>query len=479
MVNNHHFILAGLLTGILPGFSGCSSGDSASKPNILFIITDQQNANMLSCTGNPHVKTPHLDKLAQSGIRFEQTYASNPVCAPSRFSLMTGLMPSQVHGEDNSLMGKLIPEELLTSSLGIVFRTAGYETVYGGKVHLPGVRRGESNDVSPYGFRSISGDEREELAQSCAGFINQQHEKPFLLVASFINPHDICFMVVNDFRKSKNEAPTGNNAWEKLQQALQIPEGVSEDLFFETICPPLPVNFELPANEFPEAAGSIKPHAQFGRDNWGEKDWRLHRWAYKNLTELVDGKIGVVLKALRESGLEENTIVVFTSDHGDMDAAHRLEHKAVFYEESVRVPMIISWKGKIKPGLVDNETLIINGLDLLPTLCDFAGINIPENKPGVSLKNVALGKQKQPARSYVVSETLGARMVYDGEWKYMVAGNEEQHEMLFHLKNDPGEMTNLSTNPAYADQLTRCRKLLTDWYNDKNIPLSEAYIRTE
>jgi arylsulfatase A-like enzyme len=466
----------------LLGTIGCSPvGENPAKPNIIFIFTDQQSAKMLSCAGNPHVQTPHLDKLAQSGIRFEQTFVTNPVCSPSRFSLMTGLMPSQVNGEDNMLMmGQDIPQELLDNSLGVLFRNAGYETVYGGKVHLPGHGGNDfSNDVSQYGFSVLTDDDRDELAEISARFIRQKHDKPFLLVASFINPHDICFMVINEMRKARNENPIGGIAWKKLQQALRIPDGVSEDEFFNNICPPLPDNFEPPSNEFPAAAGSIKPHAQYGRDQWGEKEWRLHRWAYKNLTELVDRKIGTILQALYESEYDDNTIVVFTSDHGDMDGSHRLEHKSVFYDESVRVPLIFRWKGKTEPGKVDKSTLVINGLDLLPTLCDFAGIAIPENMPGVSLKNVVTGNQKELVRDYVVSETLGARMVFDGEWKYMAAGNPEQHEMLFNLKNDPGEMHNLALETQHSEQLQRCRKMLTDWYAKKDIRLDKAFMREE
>ncbi|HSH20619.1 MAG TPA: sulfatase/phosphatase domain-containing protein, partial [Draconibacterium sp.] len=251
---------------------------------------------------------------------------------------------------------------------------------------------------------------------------------------------------------------------------------ISEEYFFEKICPPLPDNFEIPANEFPEAAGSILPHAQYGRDYWGEREWRLHRWAYKNLTELVDREVGTVLQTLYDSRLDKNTIIVFTSDHGDMDSSHRLEHKSVFYDESVRVPLIMSWKDKIQPGLVDKNNMVINGLDLLPTLCDFAGIKIPENAPGISLKNVVTGKQKKQVRDYVVSETLGARMVFDGEWKYMIAGNAEQLEMLFNLKNDPGEMHNLALQTEYNEQLVRCRKLLSEWYGKHKIPLDKAYL---
>ncbi|MCK4920448.1 MAG: sulfatase-like hydrolase/transferase [Bacteroidales bacterium] len=470
-------ILLGLLSFFKPSLTANLHASDKNRPNIILILTDQQNANMLSYVGNPYVSTPNLDNLAQSGILFEQTFASNPVCAPSRFSLMTGLMPSQINGEDNgSVMRKKVPSDILNNSLGILFRNEGYETVYGGKVHLPGGQEGKANDVTKYGFRKLTNDSRDKLPGVCAEFLKQKHEKPFFLVASFINPHDICYKVINDWRKSLNEDPKGGVAWKTLQQALKLPEGVSEEHFFEKICPPLPDNFNISDDEFLEAAGPTKPFTIFGRENWTEKDWRLYRWAYKNLTELVDQKIGTLLQALYESDYDENTIVVFTSDHGEMDASHRLEHKSVFYNESVKIPLIIRWKGEIEPGLVDKNNLVINGLDLLPTLCDLAGIKIPKNTPGVSLKKVITGSKKKLNRDYIVGEALWARMVYDGEWKYMIAGNSEQHEMLFNLKNDPGEMCNLALEKEYKEQLERCRKLLIKWYKQNNISLNKAYV---
>jgi choline-sulfatase len=448
---------------------------SSTKPNILFIITDQQAATMLSCGGNEYVKTPNLDKLSDSGVRFNRAYATNPVSVPSRFSMMTGFMPSQVNAEANDLLKKNVPEEVLSGAMGFVFKEAGYKTVYGGKIHLPGTS-GEYDNVGLYGFKNISLDYREKLAETCANYIKQKHDSPFIMVASFMNPHDICYMAVNAWNIARNQKPMLGEPWKILQNAIKIPSGMSEEVFFKTVCPPLPENFEVPNGELPEAVGLNAAFMKYVREKWGEREWRLHRWAYKNLTEIVDKEIGIVLKALEDSKIENNTLVVFTSDHGDMDASHRLEHKGVFYEESVRVPLILKWKGHINPGVVDNDNLVMTGLDIFSTLCDFAAISKPANLNGVSLKNILTGENPNPKREYIVSETKNARMLLTKEWKYMVSGNSVKEEMLFNLKADPGEMENLAQKPQHKKEIVKCRELLVKWYTENNLLINQKYI---
>ena len=184
--------------------------------------------------------------------------------------------------------------------------------------------------------------------------------------------------------------------------------------FVEKHCPPLPANHDVPENE-PECIMdkyiNPRPFQAYTRTKWTKNQWRLHRWAYCRLTEMVDGKIGMLLDALREAKIENNTLVVFTSDHGDMDSAHKLEHKQVLYEESVRVPFIMSYKGVIPKGMVNDNHLISNGLDLLPTLCDYAGIEIPKDLPGMSLRSLAEGRNPDKWRDFVVSESQNGRML--------------------------------------------------------------------
>ncbi|MBI5818201.1 MAG: sulfatase-like hydrolase/transferase [Verrucomicrobia bacterium] len=451
-----------------------------SRPNILLIITDQQHAGMLSCAGNSHLKTPNLDNLARTGARFDRAYCGNPVCVPSRFCMMSGTMPSRIGMETNGEIGAEVPQEILHDAMGTVFRRAGYQTVYGGKTHVPG--HGKKGRIESYGFDSITTDSRDELAVTCAKFLREKHERPFLLVASFINPHDICYMAIRAWKNS-GTAPKGARitplsppAIQYLDAALQLPAGVSEEEFFRSVCPPLPANHGIPDGELSVFGDKQAGFRGYVRQHWTDRDWRLHRWAYARLTERVDAEIGRVLTALRESGLEKNTLVIFTSDHGDLDAAHRFEHKSLLYEEAVHVPMIVSWKGVTQAGLVDRDHLVSTGLDLIPTLCDFAGVPKPAALKGRSVKSLAEGKPDGHWRNHLVVETQQARLVLAERWKYMVGASGEIREMITDLARDAGEMKNLAPDPAYRERLETGRRLLKEWYESHDLKLDPKYV---
>ncbi len=454
--------------GALPGLAVWAG--EAKCPNVIYVFTDQQHAGMMSCTGNPHLQTPAMDSLARTGVRFERAYSANPVCVPSRVAMLTGHFPSRFGMQSNGELGTTkIPDSVLQQSLGSLFRSAGYRTVYGGKTHVPG-------KIEQYGFEVLTGDQRQTLADSCVQFLQQKHEQPFLLVASFINPHDICYMAINDFERAggsglkgkakkaaKKDSPTAPHQV-ALAAALQRPAGLSDEEFLAQL-PPLPANLEPPQGEPDILAGAshgtgFRAHA-FA--NWGERQWRLHRWAYCRLTELVDREIGQVLQTLRDTGLEDNTLVVFSSDHGDHDGAHRLEHKSTFYEEAARVPFIVSYKGVTKPGLVDRTHVVSSGLDLIPTLCDFAGIAVPPDLPGRSVRALAEGRDPGVWRPFVVSETHYGRMVCSGRFKYCVYESGERRESLVDLVADPGEMQNLAAAPEHASVLQQHRDCLRQW----------------
>jgi arylsulfatase A-like enzyme len=450
-----------------------------NRPNVLFIMTDQQHGCMMSCTGNKWLKTPALDRLASSGISFERAYACNPVCVPNRFSLQTGLMPSAIGMGQNSDSGEAaLTDIMLRQSLGRIFRKAGYETVYGGKVHLPG----KMNNVENLGYRKLTGDSRQGLADACAKFIKGQHTKPFFLFASFINPHDICYMAINDFRRTRGEAPVGNTDSRTCETVLARARK-SRDIsaFVEANCPPLPANHGVPEAE-PECITqkyvNARPFRAYIREKWTKNQWRLHRWAYCRLTEMVDKEIGTLLDALREAGLEDNTLIVFTSDHGDMDSAHKMEHKSVLYEESVRVPFIMSYKGRIHAGLVDDTHLVSNGLDLLPTLCDYAGIERPQGLHGMSLRPLAEGKNTKQWRDFVVSESQNGRMLQTHRFKYCVYDSGRHQEQLIDLKRDPGEMKNFAKAGDYKDVLHEHRQFLRGWVERTGDRIAAEYVNT-
>jgi len=468
--------------GFLWGWKSHASDGPAQKdlPNILFIMTDQQHAGMMSCTGNKWLKTPAMDQLAASGIRFERAYACNPVCVPNRFSLQTGLMPSAIGmGRNEDSKESTVTDAMVEQALGNLLCEAGYETVFGGKTHFPH----RMHRLEDLGYRDLTRDSRQGLADACAAFIKEPHTKPFFLFASFINPHDICYGAINDYRRSIGEEPIGNLD-SKTCEALFDEGRNTGDLriFAEKNCPPLPDNHEVPEKE-PECITENYTRARtfraYVRENWSADQWRLHRWAYCRLTEMVDKKIGIVLDALDEAGLVDNTLIVFTSDHGDMDASHKMEHKSVLYEEAVRIPFIMSYKGKIPAGVVNDEHLISNGLDLMPTLCDYAKAKLPEGRKGRSLRPLAEGNTVGDWRDFVVSESQNGRMVQTDRFKYCVYDSGAHREQLTDLKNDPGEMKNLAELEEYKDVRNAHRRLLQQWIKDIGDKIAVTYTNFE
>lgn len=432
----------------------------APHPDILIILTDQQSANMLSCAGNRYVSTPAMDRLAARGVRFDRAYCTNPVCAPSRFSLVTGRMPSEIgmrRNEDDATI-EPVPAIMREQALGHLLRQAGYETVYGGKVHLPGL---SPEDI---GFDFITRDERGGLARTCADLLEQPHHRPLCLFASFINPHDICYMAIRDFPVSALEQDIirhGQVELASVDEALQLPPGMSAEEFMAGMCPPLPDNFEPQLGE-PEAVSLLLQQLPFrheARRHYTDHQWRMHRWAYRRLTERVDHEIGQVLDALHASGRENNTLVIFTSDHGDIDSAHRMDHKIAFYEEACRVPLIMAGPGVARGGQVDCEHLVSNGLDLLPTLCDVAGVPVPLGLPGHSLWPLLQGHCVTGWRPAIPVESEIGSMVVTDRYKCARYDVGRDLEQLVDLQLDPGETRNLVTDAGYHQVLHEQRQL--------------------
>ncbi|MBS0417827.1 MAG: sulfatase-like hydrolase/transferase [Proteobacteria bacterium] len=460
---------AGAVGAAVCGRRHAQAATTDSRPNILLLVTDQQSWRMMSCAGNRWLKTPAMDALAAAGTRFELAYATNPVCGGSRFSLETGRMPqvAKINNEWDAPDGQ-VPPSVFASGLGSLFHAAGYDTVYGGKIDLP---RSYRDQFAGLAYRYFEEDERDRLAAACAAFLKGRHERPFFLTASLINPHDICFLAINAYRASLGQAPIFDAVDTSGELAKQVRNLRDRAAFFEKTCPPLPANFAIPSLE-PAAINDkvLQPMPYYGafrawvRKNWSDEDWRIHSWIYHRLTEDVDRKVATILAALREAGLERNTLVVFTSDHGEMNGAHHLEAKEVLYEEATRVPFIMSFRGVIPEGRVDGSHLISTGLDLLPTLCDFAGIPLPAVAlDGRSLRPLAEGHSPPDWRRYVVAESWGDRMIRTQRFKYCKYTSGAHAEQLTDLAADPGEMNNLAELSEHAATLKEHQALLTEW----------------
>jgi len=467
---------------------GALSGFAAEQPNIILIYTDQQHANMMSCAGNPHVKTPAMDYLANNGMRFTRAYTVNPVCVPARIGMMTGRFPSafrdiagspvRQNGGGMKRFGGA-SEEVIKTLLPAFMKEAGYDLFYGGKTHLPADLHPEKN-----GFTMYENHPKTPLAEASAKLIRERKpgDKPFLMWANFISPHDICYMAFKGYSfadRGKSLQKRGfeeANIVELIGRSAQIDSGA----FIERHCPPLPLNHEPQIGE-PEAISALLAQRDFrgyARENWTDADWRLHRWIYARLTEEVDSDVQLILDALKESGQEQNTLVIFSSDHGDMDSAHRMEHKTALYEESANVPFIAMWKGHIPAGIVNSNDLVSTGLDFLPTAADYAGKpNATADPRGRSLRPLFEGKEVDWRVTLGVESEIGWMVVDSRGHKLIEYDMAETIEtQLLDLKADPYETRHFPRDGGNAKTWAQLEKALNEWFPEA-LRRSPRYVR--
>ena len=363
-----------------------------------------------------------------------ESYATNPLCSPARSSMFTGRMPSETGVIRNSQrIRRGIP------NVGHLLRQEGHETVFAGKWHLS---REYTRRVP--GFKTLGGGLDGQgavgdaaVSSACEGYLRERRgRKPFLLVASFLQPHDVCQWI------SMHQQASGD---------LPFPE-IADEL------PDLPPNFRFDPAE-PEGLKGVR---KYHRTKWDEQWWRYYLWSYYRMVEEADAEIGRVLQALEDSGHAGNTIVVFTSDHGEGRARHQMLTKNFLYDEAAKVPLIVSWPGHLGAGVTDT-THLASGLDITPTLCDYAGVKPPERNLGLSLRPVLEGKRAK-WREFVVAEAKhnAARMVRTADYKYVMYRGDPV-EQLFDMKNDPGETKNLAKDGKYTATLKEHRKLLHKW----------------
>ncbi len=481
-IDRRMFCKTGALAASVAAFKNAQSHElpfsifpskTKKKPNVLLIFTDQQSRMAMSAIGNPHLYTPNMDSIAGNGVLFNRSYCTTPVCGPSRSSWMTGLMPHQTGVNYN---GDTIKEGIPT--MGFIFREAGYDTGWSGKWHLP-----ESYPAIPKPWREddklgsipgfemlpIKGDPRkmypfgdfadDPVADSAIEFIERERDKPFLLGVSLHNPHDICHQVMD---KLIEEHPSYRK---------QEPDDYSE-------YPPLPPNFCRDPNE-PEFISICRKREIYGPENtyttdWDETRWRIYLYEYYRMTERVDRIIGRVLDTIRKNNLEEDTIILFTADHGEGMAAHEWVVKLMLYEEVIAVPFALQWKNVIPSGIVDHRHLV-SGMDILPTICEYADVALPEPVTGHSLRTV-IDHPQEIQRDFIVTElasdkndhSMLGRMIRTNRFKYIVFSKGEHPEMFFDRMNDPGEVNNLIQNPEFQSQIKEHRSMLKKWMQETN-----------
>lgn len=384
----------------------------------MVLMADQLGAHALEAD---HIQAPWLRMMTERGLSHEQAYCSFPLCTPSRSSMMTGLMPHQM-----GVMGNQHDRHVGRSpaALGHWFRSQGYTTVWAGKYHAPGP------DGDPdSGFDVIHPFGDDGLLDSVADWLgNAPLERPFLLVASWDDPHSIC-----EFARGQHQ-PYGDVE----------PRDVRD-------CPPLPVSHHLP---IPEA---LRRHRQanahmYGTGDYDGDDWRRYRDAYAHLVERIDDQWSRLWPQLEALGVT----VVVTSDHGDGDAAHGWNQKTALFQECVRVPLIVAGPD-VAAGSATHAVNVSTGL--LGSLCRLAGVPEPPGVPNWEQR----GPVVVETRFSVGGGWAEGRALVDPPWKYVVYAWGRDREQLFNLADDPGETRNLALESRFDDELERCRRALFDW----------------
>ena len=456
-----------LIATLLPAFST----RAAAKPNVLFIAVDDMS-NSLGCYGHPLVKSPNIDRLARSGVRFDRAYCQFPLCSPSRTSLMTGLRPDTTQVYDlQKHFRSVIPDAVTIPQM---FMKNGYFAARVGKIYhygnpgqigTPGLDdapswnvalnpRGRDKDEedkltnhtpkrglgSSLSFMKAEGTDEEQtdgkVATEVIKLLEANKDKPFFIAAGFYRPH--CPYIAP--KKYFDLYPM-----EKITMA--------QGAFPEALAAPKP------------SLASVAPWPWFGTT---ETQSREAKQAYYATISFVDAQVGRLLDALDRLKLAQNTIVVFWSDHGYHEGEHGLWMKQSLWEGSARVPLLIRAPGAKGNGGASGRT--VEFVDLYPTLADLAGLTPPKNLAGASLKPLLenpVAAWSKPAFTQVWRGGYPGHTVRTERWRYTEWDGGKQGAQLFDMASDPQELHDLAADAKHAGTVKELKALVAkNWANE-------------
>lgn len=434
------------------------------RPNILVFVSDEHSPMSLGCYGHPFVQTPNLDRLANTSVIFDAAYCNSPLCVPSRLSFLTGLYPWRIGAWD--LLSH--PPKNRTTIASHLSQN-GYYTATMGKWHFLGDDQMQGFDYRPYG-----------------DFLGASHQPDPIEKAPHLTLHPAGPAEVPE--AAMQETIVNRLATQFLQEYDR------DELFLLWVSynrphfplrPPArywdryyPDYADLPelGPDFPDR---LHPWMQGLREfyklpDWTEDEKRQARAAYYVCVTFIDDKIGEVLTALEEYGHSEDTVVLYFSDHGEMNGEHDMWCKSNFYEQSVRVPLIMSYPGELPQDLrVSN---VVELVDLYPTLAELAGAPVLDGLDGSSLLPLMRSGSDAGRKGYAISEYYGhgvpnpMRMIRMDDWKYILYLDAKQS--LFNLTDDPDEYHDLIDEPGEPQRIAaKCDRLLREDWDE---PLARA-----
>ena len=451
------------------------------QPNVLFILSDQHNAKCLGVAGHPDARTPNLDRLAGEGVRFTNCIAQNPICTPSRVSFLSG---QYVHNHGYYGLGGPTPR--LPNLLGC-FREAGYRTAAIGKIHCP------DNWVEPVSDRFLEAyyGERSDYAQYLAevGLLDDRDDDVLQEWRAIGGGGQGL-----DARASRLPFEHCVEAW-AARESIHFIDECGEQPFFLHYSPPRPHECYTPSEPYwsmyDETAISLPPNADYDMRDKPPHFVQVRRWqeapnagmwifeprtyeagrrrvlhGYLGCVSQVDAAVGMLLDHLDERGLVGNTIVIYSSDHGDFAGEHGIIEKApgICADAITRIPSLWRWPGRCAAGHVSEQ--LVESVDLAPTLLHLAGLPAMRTADGRNLGDLLAGGN-EPIREVAVTENPWSKSVCTQRWRYVHYPEEmfpgQDVGELYDLQNDPWEMRNLYHQPEHRDRVCEMRRRLLDW----------------
>ena len=445
-----------------------------ARPNIVLIVSDNQSHTLIGTYGNKEIKTPNIDRLARRGVQFNQAFAVNGVCSPTRATLLTGLMPSQtgIHvalPSDIDLPGWSGIEEF--RSMPQTFSEAGYSTGLVGKYHLGMPQEPQlgfeywvtfpsGHTTTFYDQTVIDNGQTYEVAEHLTDFwtkkavdflSKQEKDKPFFLYLAYNGPYNLPPTVTME--------PRNRHAEYYTKHTPSMPQ--------ESIHPYL-------KNWAMGGKGPTSLMVKEGTTAWTAIEALNNKTAMINAaseTAMVDDGVGVVVNTLRDLGMDKNTIVIYTSDQGATYG-----HNGLFGNTSwsfpftaqnmnMQVPLIVSHPGRIPTGKKTDK--IINQYDIFPTLLEYTGMQDKKiaNSPGKSFLPILKGKAVKDWEDAAFFEFVTVRVIRTSKWKYMKRLDDEEPNTLFDLEKDPGEKNNLIDDPAHQEIVRSLDNRLTVFFS--------------